>query len=54
MTDNPGATSGGIAEATGIARGVVYSAVSRLTAAGKLRREPRPDGQVAYHAVASS
>ena len=51
MTANPGATSGEIADATGISRGVVYSAVSRLTNAGKLTREPKPDGQVAYHAV---
>ena len=46
---NPGATAGGLAEATGISRGVVYSAVSRLTSAGRLRREQLADGQVGYH-----
>ena len=45
----PGATAGEIADATGISRGVVYSATSRLAAAGRLRREPKPDGSVAYH-----
>jgi predicted transcriptional regulator len=54
VTVNPGATSGEIAEATGISRGVVYSAVSRLTNAGKLSRRPKGDGQVAYHAVTAS
>jgi hypothetical protein len=48
VTANPGATSGEIAAATGISRGVVYSAVSRLTNAGKLERSPKGDGQVAY------
>lgn len=46
---HPGATAGDLAQVTGISRGVVYSAVSRLTAAGRLRRESLPDGQVAYH-----
>ena len=45
----PGVTAGEIADATGISRGVVYSATSRLAAAGRLRREPKPDGSVAYH-----
>jgi sugar-specific transcriptional regulator TrmB len=45
----PGSTAGEIADATGISRGVVYSATSRLAAAGRLRREPKPDGSVAYH-----
>jgi hypothetical protein len=48
---NPGATAGEIATATGIARGVVYSATSRLSSSGKLEREPKPDGQVGYRAV---
>ncbi len=46
---HPGATASDLAEATGISRGVVYSAVSRLAAGGRLRREQLPDGQVAYH-----
>jgi hypothetical protein len=46
---HPGATASDLASATSISRGVVYSAVSRLTAAGRLRREQLPDGQVAYH-----
>jgi len=46
---HPGATASELAAATGISRGVVYSAVSRLAAAGRLRRERLPDGQVAYH-----
>ncbi len=46
---SPGSTAGEIADATGITRGVVYSATSRLAAAGRLRREPKPDGSVAYH-----
>lgn len=46
---HPGATAGQLAEATGIDRGVVYSAVSRLTTSGRLRREPLADGQVGYH-----
>jgi hypothetical protein len=48
---NPGATAGEISAATGIARGVVYSATSRLSSSGKLEREPKPDGQVGYRAV---
>jgi sugar-specific transcriptional regulator TrmB len=51
VTDNPGATSGEIASATGISRGVVYSAVSRLTNAGRLARSPKGDGQVAYTVI---
>jgi hypothetical protein len=45
----PGATAGQLAEATGIDRTVVYSAVARLTAAGRLQRRPTKDGQVGYH-----
>lgn len=45
---NPGATAGEIATATGISRGVVYSATSRLSSSGRLQREPKPDGQVGY------
>ena len=46
---HPGATASDLADATGISRGVVYSAVSRLAAGGRLKREQLPDGQVAYH-----
>ena len=45
---NPGATAGEIAKATGISRGVVYSATSRLSSSGKLERLPKDDGQVGY------
>ena len=45
----PGSTAAEIAEATGISRSVIYSATSRLAAAGRLRREAKPDGSVAYH-----
>ena len=48
---NPGATAGEIATATGISRGVVYSATSRLSSSGRLERQPKPDGQVGYRAV---
>lgn len=48
VSSNAGATAGEIAEATGISRGVVYSATSRLSASGKLERVPKPDGQVGY------
>jgi hypothetical protein len=51
VSENPGATSGEIAAATGISRGVVYSAVSRLTNAGRLARSPKGDGQVAYTTI---
>lgn len=46
---NPGATAGEIATATGISRGVVYSATSRLSSSGKLTRKQKADGQVGYH-----
>jgi len=48
---NPGATAGEIATATGISRGVVYSATSRLSSSGRLERQPKPDGQVGYRTV---
>jgi hypothetical protein len=48
VSANPGATAGEIATATGISRGVVYSATSRLSSSGKLKREPKSDGQVGY------
>ena len=48
VAGKPGSTAGEIATATGISRGVVYSATSRLSASGKLKREPKPDGQVCY------
>jgi len=48
VTANPGSTAAEIAEATGIDRGVVYSATSRLASAGRLRRVPKGDRQVGY------
>jgi predicted transcriptional regulator len=48
IREHPHATARTLADATGIQRSVVYSAVSRLTAAGLLAREQLPDGQVAY------
>ncbi len=45
---NPGHTAAQIAAATGIDRSVIYSAVSRLTREGHLRREERDDDQVVY------
>lgn len=48
VSANPGSTAGDIASATGISRGVVYSATSRMSASGKLEREPKADGQVGY------
>lgn len=48
VTANPGATTPQIAEATGIARPVVYSAVSRLASAGRLHKRAQDDGQVSY------
>ena len=48
VSAQPGATAGDIADATGISRGVVYSATSRLSSAGKLERVPKADGQVGY------
>jgi hypothetical protein len=50
---NPGRRAGDVAAATGIARPVVYSAVSRLVQAGRLRRETTPDGGVLYFPPAS-
>lgn len=46
---NPGVTAGGIADATSIDRSVIYSTVSRMIAAGRLRKDPQPNGQVAYY-----
>ena len=51
VASNAGATAGEIAEATGISRGVVYSATSRLSTSGKLERVPKPDGQVGYRSA---
>jgi sugar-specific transcriptional regulator TrmB len=48
VTAKPGATAAEIAHATGIDRGVVYSATSRLASAGRLRRTPYGDRQVGY------
>ncbi len=52
VTANPGATTPQIAEATGIARPVVYSAVSRLASAGRLHKRSQDDGQVSYEVAA--
>jgi hypothetical protein len=49
VSANPGATAPQIAEGTGIDRGVIYSAVSRLASSGQLRKDPLTNGQVAYH-----
>jgi ElaB/YqjD/DUF883 family membrane-anchored ribosome-binding protein len=46
--EHPGSTVGEIAAATGITRGVVYSATSRLSSAGRLKRRPKRDGQVGF------
>ena len=51
ITANPGATTPEIADATGIGRPVVYSAVSRLASGGRLRKTTRDDGQVSYEIV---
>ena len=51
---NPGATTPQIAQATGIDRAVVYSAVSRLSAAGRLVKAGREDGQVTYQIPAAA
>jgi IclR helix-turn-helix domain len=48
VTANPGATAAEIATGTGIGRGVVYSATSRLAGSGRLRRVARDDRQVGY------
>jgi hypothetical protein len=48
VSANPGSTAGEIASGTGISRGVVYSATSRMSASGKLERRPKSDGQVGY------
>jgi len=48
VTSDPGATAADIAQATGIDRGVVYSATSRLASAGRLRRVSKGDRQVGY------
>ena len=45
---HPGATTPQIAEGTGISRAVAYSALSRLASAGRLVKQPRDDGSVAY------
>ena len=51
---HPGATAAEIAEGTGIARSVVYSATSRLASAGRLRRAPRGGRQVGYEPASES
>lgn len=48
VRSHPGATTPQIADGTGISRAVVYSALARLTAAGRLAKQPREDGSVAY------
>src|SRR4051794_31407782 len=48
LSAHPGATAAEIAAATGIDRGIVYSATSRLAASGRLRRISRGERQVGY------
>jgi hypothetical protein len=48
VTANPGATAAEIAASTGIGRGVVYSATSRLASSGRLRRVAKGERQVGY------
>src|SRR3954470_12926301 len=48
VTAHPGATAAEIATGTGLGRGVVYSATSRLAGSGRLRRVSRGDRQVGY------
>ena len=48
VSAHPGATAAEIATATGIDRGTVYSATSRLAANGRLRRISRGERQVGY------
>jgi DNA-binding MarR family transcriptional regulator len=48
VSAHPGATAAEIAAATGIDRGTVYSATSRLAATGRLRRISRGERQVGY------
>jgi hypothetical protein len=48
VSAHPGATAAEIAAATGIDRGIVYSATSRLAASGRLRRLSRGKRQVGY------
>ena len=48
ISANPGSTTPQIAEATGIARPVVYSATSRLSSAGRLRKGNGDGGAVVY------
>ncbi len=54
ITSNPGATTPEIADATGIGRPVVYSAVSRLASGGRLKKTTRGDGQVSYEIVSEA
>jgi hypothetical protein len=54
VTANPGATAAEIATGTGIDRGVVYSATSRLAGSGRLRRVSKGDRQVGYEAAAAA
>ena len=50
---NPGSTAAEIAEGTGIARSVVYSATSLLAGAGRLRRAPKGNRQVGFEQAAA-
>lgn len=52
ISSNPGATAPDISKTTGIAKPVVYSALSRLTSTGRLRKKQQKDGQVTYELVA--
>jgi len=48
---HPGATAAEIAEGTGIDRGAVYSAASRLVRSGRLHRVPKEGRHVGYAAT---
>jgi hypothetical protein len=50
VSAHPGATAAEIANGTGVARGVVYSATSRLAASGRLRRVSKGDRGVRLRA----
>jgi predicted transcriptional regulator len=54
VTAHPGATTPQIAAATGIDRAVVYSAVSRLSAGGRLVKTDGEEGQVTYQVASAA
>ena len=51
ISSNPGTTAPDISKTTGIAKPVVYSALSRLTSTGRLRKKQQKDGQVTYERI---